>query len=150
MIDRRVLYWSGPVAIAWLGTLETLHHWLQESWGHRVLEGRATPLFWVGITGAYFGMLALDAIATHLGFFWTQRRGERPSSTAFRLLPHLVLCGILLGTSVLLAGPEVATTLNEFKLDFLSQFLFYVAGVWSLTAVLGSLSTPSAGQSGGQ
>jgi hypothetical protein len=140
---RGVLYWSGPLMIAWLWMMETLDHWLQQSWQSRLLEGVATRHFWIGIAGAYFAALALAALATRLVFF-LKRRQEGMRFTS--LLPHLLLCGVLMGTSVVLEGPGVLSQLSEVKLDFLGRFLFYVAVVWSLVAVLNSLLPLSATQ----
>jgi len=141
MNTRGVLYWSGPLSIAWLWTMETLDHWLQQSWQSRLLEGVATRRFWIGIATAYFVALALAALATRFIFFLKRsQEGRRFAS----LLPHLLLCGVLMGTSVALEGPGVFSQLSELKLDFLGRFLFYVALVWSLLAVLNSLSPVSA------
>jgi hypothetical protein len=141
MIDRRVLYWSGPLMIVWFWAIETLDHWLQHSWQSRLLEGVATRRLWIGIAATYFAALALAALATRLAFF-LKRSHERRRFTS--LLPHLLLCGVLLGTSVVLEGPGVFSQLSELKLDFLGRFLFYVALVWSLVAVLDSLLPLSA------
>jgi len=141
MNTRGVLYWSGPLMIAWLWMMETLDHWLQRSWQSRLLEGVATRNLWIGILATYFAVLALAALATRLVFFLKHsQKGRRFTS----LLPHLLLCGVLLGTSVVLEGPGVFSQLSELKLDFLGRFLFYVALVWSVVAVLDSLSPVSA------
>lgn len=148
MIDRRVLYWSGAAAIPWLWVLEILNHWMQRTWQARILGGGSTRFSWISIAATYFGVLALGAVATHVAFFLRRPHNERIIVSAFRLLPHLLLCGVLLATSVLLASPEIAGTLNEFRLDFLGSLLFYVAGVWSLVAVFENLSGRSAPQEG--
>jgi hypothetical protein len=136
MIDRRVLYWSGPLMIVWSGMMEILDHWLERSWQSHLLEGVATRHLWIGIAATYFAVLALAALATRWVFF-LKRSQERRRFTS--LLPHLLLCGVLMGTSVALESPGVFSELSELKLDFLGRFLFYVAMVWSLVAVLDSL-----------
>jgi len=91
------------------------------------------------MVAAYFIALALAALATHLAFFFKRPSEKSSFAKAWSLLPHLVLCGILLGTSLVLSSPDVSSRLNGFKLDFLGSLLFYVAIAWSLVAVLGSL-----------
>jgi hypothetical protein len=117
---------------------------LQRSWQSRLLEGVATRRLWIGITATYFAVPALAALAMHLVFFLKRPREKRFFTTAFSLLPHLLLCGVLLGTSVVLEGRGVISQLSELKLDFLGRFLFYVAVVWSLMTVSDSLLPLSA------
>ena len=138
---RRLFYWAGPLIILWRQAVLTIDHWLQKSWQSRLLEGRAMESFWVGIVAAFVAVLTLAALATHLAFFFKHRQERRPFSN---LLPHLLLCGVLLGTSVVLEGPELLTHLGELKLDFLGRFLFYVSLVWFLAVLLRSLSPPDA------
>jgi hypothetical protein len=133
---RRAFYWAGPLIILWRQVVVTLDHWLQRSWQARLLEGGAMGRFWVGVVAASFGVLALAALATHLAFFFKHRQERRPLTA---LLPHLLLCGVLLGTSVVLEGPELLSRLSELSLDFLGRFLFYVALVWFLAVLLRSL-----------
>ena len=91
--------------------------------------------------GHIFCGAGVGRLATRLVFFLKHsQKGRRFTS----LLPHLLLCGVLLGTSVVLEGPGVFSQLSELKLDFLGRFLFYVALVWSVVAVLDSLSPVSA------
>jgi len=141
MNTRGVLYWSGPLSIAWLWTMEILDHWLQQGWRSLLLEGAATRRFWIGTAATYFAALALAALATRLVFFLKHIQEGKPFAS---LLPHLLLCGVLMGTSVVLEGPGVLRQLSELKLDFLGRFLFYVALGWSLVVVLDSLSPVSA------
>jgi hypothetical protein len=138
---RGVLYWSGPLMIAWLWMIETLDHWLQQTWQSRLLEGVATRRLWIGIAATYFAVLVLAALATRLVFSLKRSQESRHFTS---LLPHLLLCGVLMGTSVVLESPGVFNQLSELKLDFLGRFLFYVAVVWSLMAVLDSLLKMSA------
>jgi hypothetical protein len=143
MIDRRVLYWSGPLAIFWIGTLEELDHWLRPQWSALVLEASATRSVWFGIVATYFIVLALAALAAQLAFFLKRPTKRGPFTRAWSLLPHLFLCGLLMGTSVVLGSPGVFDRLQDFGLPFLSRFLFYAALVWSLMATLDSLSLSS-------
>jgi hypothetical protein len=92
--------------------------------------------FWLGVVVAFAGVLALAALATHLAFFF-KHHWEKKSFA--NLLPHVLLCGVLLGTSVVLEGPELLRQLNELKLGFLGRVLFYVSLVWFLAVLLRSL-----------
>jgi hypothetical protein len=143
--NRRALYWSGPLAVFWIGILEELDQLLQQSWQCRALEGDATRRLWFGVVAVYFLVLALAALALHLAFLFKRPREERSLTTVFSLLLYLLLCGALLATSMVLRGPGVSAKLKEFKLDFLGRFLFYLAVVWSLMKVLESLFPPDPG-----
>jgi formate-dependent nitrite reductase membrane component NrfD len=147
MIFRRVLYWSGPLGIFWIWILEELDRWLQQKWHARVLEASATRSVWFGIVAIYLIVLALAALATHRAFFFKRAAERRSFTAAWSLLPHLFLCGLLIGTSMVLGSPGVFDRLREFGLAFLSRFLFYAAVVWSLMATLDSLLPPFAAQS---
>jgi hypothetical protein len=138
---RRVFYWAGPLIILWRQVVITTDHWLRRSWQSRLLEGGAMERFWVGVVAAFVGLLALAALVTHLTFFFKHRQERR---RFINLSPHLLLCGVLLGTSVVLESPELLSRLSELRLDFLGRFLFYVSLVWFLAVLLRSLSPPDA------
>lgn len=143
MINRRVLYWSGPIGVLWIWALEGMDHWLRQKWQSRVLEASATGNVWLGIVAIYIVVLALAALTTHGILFLKRPAQKRPFATAWYLLPQLLLCGIVIGTSIVLGSPGVFDRLREFGLAFLSRFLFYVAVVWSLMTVLASLVPPA-------
>lgn len=128
----------------WLWALEALNQWLQLAWQSRILAGGATRLFWIGIATTNVSVLAVAAVAMHAAFFLKRPSDEKAFVRVFRLLPHLLLCGLLFATSILMASPGIVDNLSEFKLGFLGRLLFYVAGAWSLVAVFESLSIRSA------
>ena len=139
MTFRRVLYWSGPLGIIWIWIFEELDRWLRQKWHTRVLEASATRSAWFGIVAIYFIVLVLAALVTRWIFFFKRTAEKSPFSAVWSLLPHLLFCGLLIGTSMVLGSPGVFDRLREFGLAFLSRFLFYAAVVWSLMSTLDSL-----------
>jgi hypothetical protein len=131
----------GPLIILWRQVVVTPDHWLQRSWQARLLEGDGMERFWMGVVAAFVGVLALAALSTQLAFFFKHRQAKRPFTSLF---PHLLLCGVLLGTSVVLEGPDLLSRLSELRLDFLGRLLFYVSLVWYLAILLRSLLPPDA------
>ena len=96
--------------------------------------------FWMSIVAASFGLLALIALATHIVFFFKRPNERRPFALAvFFLLPHLLLCAVLIGTSAVLGSHGILSQLVELKLDFLGRLLFYVSVVWFPTILVFSL-----------
>jgi len=141
---RRVLYWSGPLGIVWIWIFEEINPSLQLRWNARVAEASATRSLWLGSVATYFAVLALAAFGTHLAFFFKQTAEKKGSTVAWSLFPHLLISGVMIGTSMVLRSPGMVDRLREFGLAFLSSFLFYAAVVWSLMATLNSLLPSSA------
>jgi hypothetical protein len=145
---HRVLYWSGPLGIAWIWIFEELNHWLQQKWDSRMIESSADRNFWLSIVLICFIVLVSAALATHRVFFLKRSAEARLLTAAWRLLPQLFLSGVLIGTSIVLNGPKVSDLFRSFGLAFLGHFLFCAAVVWSLMATLNGLLPSSASQGG--
>jgi hypothetical protein len=139
MIFRRVLYWSAPLGIVWIWIFEEINPWLQQRWQARVVEASATRNLWLGSVAIDFTVLALAALGTHAAFFFKHSAEKKPLTVAWSVFPHLLLGGVLMGTSMVLRTPGVLDRLAGFGLSFLGSFLFYAGVVWSLMATLSSL-----------
>jgi hypothetical protein len=147
MNTRGVLYWSGPIGIVWIWIFEEINSWLQLRWDARVAEASATRGLWLGSVAIYFAVMALAAFGTHLAFFVKQPAQKKAPTVAWSLFPHLLISGLMIGTSMVLRSPGMLDRLREFGLAFLSSFLFYAGVVWSLMATLNSLLPSSATRS---
>jgi hypothetical protein len=86
MIDRRALYWSGPLGIVWIWAFERLDYWLRHKWHIRVLEASATRSVWFGLVAMYFIALTLAALSTRWAFFFKHPGEKMPFAKTWSLL----------------------------------------------------------------
>jgi hypothetical protein len=143
MSYQRLLKWSGPLGVCWIWIFEETDRLLRHEWHARDLGANVTKSVWFGFVAIYILVLALAALATYRTMCFKRSVENRPVSIAWSLLPHILLCGVLMGTSLALESPAVFDGLRQLGLVFLGRFLFYVAVVWCFTATLNSLLPPS-------
>lgn len=141
MNSRRVFYWAGPLIILWRQGLLTVYHQAQQCWQTRVFKGGDLERFWVLVVAVFIGILALVSFATHLAFFFKHKQPKEPF---INILPHIILCGILFGTGVVLDSSQLVDQLRALRIDFLGHLMFYLSLIWFLAVLLRSLLTPAA------
>lgn len=139
---RRIFYWSALLVIICRIILRAFDNWLQAIWQSRLLQTRPMALFWVGIVAGLVGVLALVSAATHFAFFFRRSRSRTVSATAGFLLPHLLLCAVLLGIAIVLGSQSILSQLVIIRIGFLGNFLFYVSLTWFLIILIRSLLPP--------
>jgi hypothetical protein len=98
--------------------------------------------FWTGIVAASMGVLALVSAVAHFAFFFRRGSSRTVSATAGFLLPHLLLCAVLLGTAIVLDSQGILSQLVRTRIGFLGDFLFYVSLTWFLIVLIRSLLPP--------
>ena len=140
MNSRRVFYWAGPLIILWRQALVTVYHWVQQYWQARLLSGSEMERYWALVVAVFVAVLALISFATHLAFFFKHQQAKEPFAN---ILPHIFLCGILFGTSVVLDGPQLIDQLRALRLEFVGHFLFYLSLIWFLAVLIRSLLSPA-------
>jgi hypothetical protein len=60
---------------------------------------------WFGIVGIYVTVPAFAAFGTRLAFFFKRSDSKKPITVALSVFPHLLFCGVLVGTSIVLGSP---------------------------------------------
>ncbi len=139
MFSRRSSLWLGGFVVTCPWVVDVLDGMGRRTWRILALPGSAAGYVWLGIATVCAGVMAVAALAVQLTYFRGRTRERNWSRLVFILAPHLLVCGLLVATSVVLEDAEVAQRLMALGASSVSGTLRGICGIWLAGALFFSL-----------